>query len=376
MLIADTKTDTARVVDNLDIQKIYAQDVIKKVTLLGCLAFLLVAMTLVSVCTGTASLTIGEVGRVIAHKLILAPPASCNSLADTVVMDLRLPRIFLAIVTGISLAGAGAVMQGILRNPLVDPYTLGLSGGAAFGAALAIVLGTSILGPAFSVAGKYVIAANAFIFGTITMILVYGIAQIKGIGPETLVLGGVALGYLFAAGVSALKYLAAPEVLKDLVVWLMGGMWGATWDQVRLLFPLVLLCLAVLLRYSWDINTLIAGEEIAVSLGVKVSRLRLICLTASTLAAAATVAFTGIIGFVGLVAPHICRMFIGNDHRFLIPSSCLLGALLLLVADTLARTVMAPIEIPVGIITSLIGAPFFMYLLIKRKRGWWSSSSR
>ncbi|WP_246187513.1 FecCD family ABC transporter permease [Neomoorella glycerini] len=333
-------------------------------------------MILVSVCVGTAFLTIGEVGQVIANKLILSSPASFNSLADTVVMQLRLPRILLAIVTGISLAGAGAVMQGILRNPLVDPYTLGLSGGAAFGAALAIVLGTSILGPAFSVAGKYVIAANAFIFGTITMILVYGIAQIKGIAPETLVLGGVALGYLFAAGVSALKYLAAPEVLKDLVVWLMGGMWGASWDQVRLLFPLVLLCLAVLLRYSWDINTLVAGEEIAVSLGVKVNRLRLICLTASTLAASATVAFTGIIGFIGLVAPHICRMLIGNDHRFLIPSSCLLGAVLLLVADTLARTIMAPIEIPVGIITSLIGAPFFMYLLVKRKRGWWTSSSR
>ncbi|MBC7326402.1 MAG: iron ABC transporter permease, partial [Moorella sp. (in: Bacteria)] len=284
------------------------------------------------------------------------------------VIDLRLPRIFLAVVTGISLAGAGAVMQGILNNPLVCPYTLGLSGGAAFGAALAIVLGTGVLGPAFGIAGRYLIVTNAFLFGFLTMFLVYGIARLKGSTPETLVLGGVAIGYLFSAGVSGLKYFSDSEALKELVVWLMGGLWGASWSTVGLLFPIVTVCMLVLLRYAWDMNALAAGEEVAANLGVRVNRLRLISLAFSALAASATVAFTGIIGFIGLVAPHLCRMLIGGDYRFLIPGSCLMGAALLLVSDTLARTIIAPVELPVGIITSLIGAPFFVFLLVKKKR--------
>ena len=351
----------------LEIQGTYRRQVARRVAFVGGLALLLVATAFISVSVGVASLGIDQVWGVVGAALFPARSTSSDALAETVVMQLRLPRILLAIVTGVALAGAGAVMQGNLRNPLVSPYTLGLSGGAAFGAALAIVLGTSIVGPTFGVTASFAIAANAFLFGALTMAFAYAIARLKGMAPETLVLGGVALGYLFAAGVSALKYVAPPEVLRDLVVWLMGSMSAATWAQVRLLVPLVLACMAVLLRYSWDMNALAAGDEVATNLGVDVARLRLVCLAAATLAASATVAFTGIIGFVGLVAPHISRMLIGSDHRFLIHSSCLVGALLLLVSDTLARTVAAPIEIPVGIITSLIGAPFFIYLLVRRK---------
>ena len=351
----------------LEIPGAYRRQVARRVAFVGGLALLLVATAFISVSVGIASLRIDQVWGTIWIWLFQAQGTPSDAFAQTVVMQLRLPRILLATITGIALAGAGAVMQGNLRNPLVSPYTLGLSGGAAFGAALAIVLGTSIVGPTFGVTSSFAIAANAFVFGALTMAFAYALARLKGMAPETLVLGGVALGYLFAAGVSALKYIAPSEVLRDLVVWLMGSMSGATWAQVRLLVPLVLACMAVLLRYSWDMNALTAGDEVATNLGVEVARVRLVCLTAATLAASATVAFTGIIGFIGLVAPHICRMLIGSDHRFLIPSSCLMGALLLLVSDTLARTVMAPIEIPVGIITSLIGAPFFVYLLTRRK---------
>jgi iron complex transport system permease protein len=355
-----------------EIQEIYSRNAARKVFLLSALVLFLVAVALLATVVGAASISIGDVFRVIASRVAPFYQGSASTLAETVVLQLRLPRILLALITGISLAGAGAVMQGILRNPLVSPYTLGMSGGASFGAALAIVLGSSLLGPYFKVAGTYLIAFNAFVFGFLTILLVYGIARLKGTAPETLILAGVALGYLFSAGVSALKYFSNNEALKELVVWLMGGRGGATWQQVGFLAPLVLACMVVLLRYAWDMNALSAGEEVAANLGVNVNRLRLICLTVSALAASATVAFTGVIGFIGLVSPHICRMLIGSDNRFLIPCSCLMGAALLLVSDTLARTIIAPTEIPVGIITSLIGAPFFIYLLLKKRKRWWS----
>ncbi len=358
-----------------EIRDLYSRHTARKILLLGGLAVLLVAVALFSTATGAAAVRVEDVVRVMAAKVFPGvASAASGELAEIVVMELRLPRIFLAVLTGVSLAGAGAVMQGILRNPLVDPFTMGLSGGAAFGAALAIVLGRGVLGTAFimGIGGRFLIIANAFILGLLTVFLVYSIARLKGADRETLILGGVAIGYLFSAGVSALRYVSNDEALRELTVWLMGGLWGAMWHTVWLLMPLVLVCMAVLWRYAWYLNVLSAGEEAAASLGVKVHQLRLISLAIASLAVSATVAFTGIIGFIGLVAPHICRILIGGDHRFLIPCSCLSGALLLLVSDTLARTVIAPTEIPVGIITSLIGAPFFIYLLLRRRRQLWS----
>ncbi len=356
-----------------EIREIYSRYTARKILLLAGLGILLAGMGLFASTTGAAAIGVADVWRVVAGKVVpgysLAP---ASELAGTVVWELRIPRIFLAVLTGMSLAGAGAVMQGLLRNPLVCPYTLGLSGGAAFGAALAIVLGKNILGGYFNIAGNYIIVTNAFFFGCLTMLFVYAISRLKGGVPETLLLGGVAIGYLFSAGVSALKYISNEEALKDLVVWLMGGLWGASWETVMLLFPLVVVCMTVLLRYAWDLNALGAGEEVAASLGVNVRRLRLVCLILATLAASGTIAFTGIIGFVGLVGPHICRFIIGGDNRFLIPCACIAGGALLLLADTMARTVFSPVEVPVGILTSLIGAPFFIYLLIKKKRRYWS----
>jgi len=354
--------------DFAGIRDLYERHATRKLVWLAALLALLVLATLYSTATGAAEVSIKEVVRVIADKLVPGIfPVAGNSLAHTVIVELRLPRIFLAILTGMSLAGAGTVMQGILRNPLVDPYTLGLSSGAAFGAALAIVLGPVFFGSAFYHLGQYIIAVSAFMFGTLTMILVYCIASFKNLATETLVLGGVAVGYLFSAGLSALKYVSDDEKLKELVVWLMGGLWGATWETIGLIVLPVLIGLLILWRLAWDINALSAGEEVALNLGVNVKRLRIVSLAVCSLIASITIAFTGIIGFIGLVAPHICRILIGSDNRFLIPCASLMGAILLLMSDTLARTIIAPTEIPVGIVTALIGAPFFIYLLIKKR---------
>lgn len=348
----------------------YSRYIGRKVLLLIVLLGVLLLGILYSTAVGAAGISGRDViGAILSHWGLKVFPAS--ELAETVVWQLRLPRIFLAVLTGMSLAGAGAVMQGVLRNPLVSPYTLGLSSGAAFGAAMAIVLGTGLLGSSYLVLSKWLIVTNAFIFGAFTMVLAYLLATFKGLAPEVLVLGGVAIGYLFQAGVSLLKYISNHEALRELVVWLMGGFWGANWQTVGLVAPIVFGSIGGLLYFAWDLNVLGAGEEVAANLGVNVSRVRLFTLGLSTLVASAAVAFTGIIGFIGLVSPHICRMLIGSDNRFLIPSSCLMGAVLLLLSDTLARTVIAPTELPVGIITALMGSPFFIYLLIKKKRQWW-----
>ncbi|SDE81690.1 FecCD family ABC transporter permease [Sporomusa acidovorans] len=350
------------------LKAIYVRQTGKKYVILVFLVLLLTTLALFSISIGTASISVGDVVKAISNKVLPTQYEYANNLADTIVMKLRFPRVLLAVLTGISLAGAGAVMQGILHNPLVSPYTLGMSGAASLGAAIAIVLGKGVFGSIFDSMGPYFIAFNAFIFGFVTIFVIIGFARMKGGSPATLVLAGVALGYIFSAGVSALKYFSNNDALKDLVVWLMGGMWGATWQSVGLLVPIVTICMLILLSFSWDMNALAAGEAVASNLGVDIKRLQFICLTVVTLAASATVAFTGIIGFIGLIAPHISRMLIGSDNRFLIPCSCIMGALILLCADTVGRTIISPVEIPVGIVTGLLGGPYFLYMLLKKKQ--------
>lgn len=354
----------------LAVKAAYSRHTGRKVLLLIFLLGVLLLGVIYSTAVGAAGISGKEViGAIFAHWGLKVFPSS--ELAQTVVWQLRLPRVFLAVLTGMSLAGAGAVMQGVLRNPLVSPYTLGLSSGAAFGAAMAIVLGTGLLGGSYLVFSKWLIVTNAFIFGALTMVLAYLLATFKGLAPEVLVLGGVAIGYLFQAGVSLLKYISNHEALRELVVWLMGGFWGANWQTVVLVTPITFGSIAGLLYFAWDLNILGAGEEVAANLGVNVNRVRLCTLGLATLMASAAVAFSGVIGFIGLISPHLCRMLIGSDNRFLIPCACLMGAVLLLLSDTLARTVIAPTELPVGIITALMGSPFFIYLLVKKKRQWW-----
>ncbi|KUK95805.1 MAG: Transport system permease protein [Methanothrix harundinacea] len=347
-----------------DAEEVYARASWKK-TLFTLVLFVAVALLAVfAISMGAASLGMGECFRVVLAEFM--PVEEVSTFAQVVVLQLRLPRILMAIITGISLGVAGAVMQGVLRNPLVSPYTLGLSSGAACGAAIAIVLGVGLLGT-----GRYIIVINAFFFSLLTMAVVYGISRIKGTSVETLILAGVAMGYLFSAVISLLKYTSGHEELREVVFWLMGGLYTARWENVIILIPAVFFLTVLLMRYSWDLNAMSAGEEVAVSLGINVNRVRVTCLTLSTILTASVIAFTGVIGFIGLVSPHVCRLLIGNDHRYLIPCSGLIGALLLLASDTACRTMISPTEIPVGIVTSFIGVPFFLYLLVRRKRRWW-----
>jgi len=329
-----------------------------------CIFVALAVVSITATTMGAASLSVGESLQAIVAKML--PGLQTTNFADIIVWQLRLPRILMAVLTGLSLGVAGAVMQGVLRNPLVSPYTLGLSAGAACGAGIAIALGISVLG-----AGRYFIVGNAFIFSLLTMFLVFAISRIRGTAIETLILAGVALSYLFSATISILKYVSDAEVLREIVFWLMGGLYTARWETVILLLPVITIITVLTMRYSWDLNVMSSGEEVATSLGVRVGRVRIIVLTLSALLTACVIAFTGIIGFIGLVSPHICRVILGNDHRFLIPASGLMGALILLISDTACRTLIQPTEIPVGIMTSFIGVPFFLYLLIRKRRRWW-----
>jgi iron complex transport system permease protein len=294
-------------------------------------------------------------------------PSPADPQAELIVVGFRLPRIFLAILTGTSLAVAGTVMQGLLRNPLVSPFTLGLSSAASFGAAVAIVIGPAILGGLVVMGSDSFIVVMAFVFGWLSMLLVYGISKARGVNQATLILSGVVIGYIFSAGLTFLQYITNNEKLRDLVVWLMGGMWGASWSAVILLIPLTLIPFFLLERMSWDLNALSAGDDVAKNLGINVNRLRLSGLMISTFAASCCLAFTGIIGFIGLMGPHICRMIIGNDHRYLIPCAGLTGAAILLISDTVARTIMSPVEIPVGVIMYVIGGIFFLFLIMRAR---------
>lgn len=371
----DTKSKQNFVATNT-ISTFYSGYIKRKVFIILALMLILALSILYAISVGTVKIPLTDLVKILFYAgqdtSMDIKTSSDLDIYRYIFYEVRLPRIIMAIVTGMALASAGVIMQGLLRNPLASPFTLGVSSGAAFGAALAIVLGASIFGINAVRSAHWMIAGNAFIFGCLAVLFVYGIARLKNGSTTVLLLAGVAIGYLFSAGVSALKYFSNNEALKDLVVWLMGGFWGANWTVIQMLAPAMLIVFLLLMIYAWDLNALASGEEVAKTLGVKVRQVRLITLLLVTFIASATIAFTGIIGFIGLVAPHISRMFIGVDNRFLLPCSCLTGAIILLLSDTVARTIISPIEIPVGIITSLIGAPFFIYLLLKKKKDYWS----
>jgi len=289
-------------------------------------------------------------------------PASWPPGYATIVIDIRLPRILLGALVGSALAVAGTTMQAIFRNPMASPYILGISSGAAFGAALAFVLGLNIL------LGISAVTLLAFLFTLLTTYLVYTIA--KGgerTSVETLLLTGIAVGSFFSALVSLLMYISG-EKLSTIWFWLMGGLWASDWNKLLFITPMIIFGIVALSLVSLHLNLLLMGEETALNLGLEVETFKKIIIILASLITAAAVSVCGIIGFIGLIIPHMMRILVGPDHRILLPSSCLVGAIFLVWVDTLARTIIAPVELPVGIITALFGAPFFLYLLRKRKK--------
>lgn len=339
----------------------YSQLLRSRYLFLGGSGFFLILLTLGSLTLGASSVTISQ-----ALEAFFFPSRVDNGFVLAVIWKIRLPRVCAALLAGASLGLAGGVMQGLLRNPLASPFTLGISSAAGFGASLAIVTGQGIVGSVLS--GQMLIVSNAFVFALMAFLLVFLLAKLRGMGSQTLILSGIAVMYLFSSMTSFLQFIATPEQLSAVVFWMMGALSGITWIPVSVMFGAYLLAAPVLIRSSWDLNALSSGEETAVSLGINVKRITVICMVFSALLTASIISFTGVIGFIGLVAPHITRMICGGDNRFLLPASSLGGAILLLAADTASRIIIPPSEIPLGIMTSFIGVPFFIYILIKRKQ--------
>jgi iron complex transport system permease protein len=300
-------------------------------------------------------------------RVLLRPQAGTS---DIIVWNIRLPRVIAGIVAGAGLAVAGCVMQTCLRNPLASPSTLGISNAAAFGANLAIVFfgaGTihSNTNDAVFINNPYSVTLSAFAFSMLAMMLILFMARLRGFSPESVVLAGVAFGSLFSAGSTLIQYFAQDVQVAAMVFWTFGDLGRVSWQEVAILSALVVVALLYFLLHRWDYNALENGEDTARSLGVNVDGIRFGGLLAASLITAVSVSFMGIIGFVGLISPQIMRRVLGNDHRFLIPASAVVGAALLLFSDTLARTMISPIVLPVGAITSFFGAPLFLFLLAK-----------
>jgi iron complex transport system permease protein len=352
-----------------ELKRLYNKGKKRKILVLLSIFTALLLSVVVSVSLGAGSPRFNEAMQVIFSKLF--PFLNINpgsQLTQIIILDLRLPRIILAMIAGAGLAAAGAAMQGTLRNPLVSSYVLGISSAAGFGAALAIVFGIGVL----TEYGGYLVIGNAFLFSVLAMVIVYGIARMRSMTSETVILVGVAVGFLFSALLSLIQYVAPQyQAVSAVVFWLMGSLTSATWQSILIVSPIVVVTMVLMVQQSWNINVMSMGEDVTTSLGVNSKRVLATNMVLETLATASIIAFIGVIGFVDLIAPHIARMLIGSDHRFLIPCSALVGALLLLCSDTVARMVLAPTELPVGILTALLGVPFFIYILVSKRRQSW-----
>jgi len=355
-----SNTNTEAVVEQ------YRSRVARKLWFIGGSLLLLVVVAVVALATGPISIGV---------PTIVSTLLGQGSALDTrVVWDIRLPRILAAVAAGMGLAVAGAVLQSVLRNPLGSPYTLGISQAAAFGAAFSIIfLGAGTVqdsGSSVLLHNPYVTTVLAFVASLASTFVILGIARFKRATPETMILTGIALASLFTAGTTAMEYFATNVQLATLVFWKFGDVGTATWRFDLLLSVVVVVATAYFTRKSWDYNALDAGDETAKSLGVNVGRTRLAAMLLASFVVAAVVSLFGIIGFVGLVVPHIVRRGIGGDERFLVPASAVFGGVLLLSADTAARTVISPVVLPVGILTSFLGVPLFVYLLVRGREYW------
>ncbi|HAT87445.1 FecCD family ABC transporter permease [Cohaesibacter gelatinilyticus] len=332
------------------------------------LTFTLVVLTILSITQGASDLSASRlVGTLIDW---LSGKEDFISRKDAVILfDIRLPRLTMGVLVGAALATSGACLQGLFRNPLADPGIIGVSAGATLAAIIAIVLGNSIFAPLEAILGSYLLPAFAFIGSLFTTVLLYVIATSQGqTSVATMLLAGIALAAILGAGAGLLTYISDDQQLRDLTFWSMGGLGGATWGKVLTCLPFIAISLIAIPFFAKGLNALLLGDHQARHMGIPVQRLKRFLVVCIALAVGAAVSVSGTIGFVGIIVPHVLRLVIGPDHRFLLPASALLGAILLIVADMMARTIAAPAELPIGIIMSAIGGPFFLWLLLKNKR--------
>ena len=352
--------------DDGQIPEEYRQYTGRKVVFIALTFSALLASLVISVSIGAADMSLLEVARTLLGL-------SDSQRFDAIIWHIRLPQALAAIIAGAALAVSGAVMQSILRNPLGSPFTLGISNAAAFGAALSVMmqrnltLGTSV-GSGAGTWSPYLTTISAFLLSMIAAVVIILISRTRGATPEVLVLSGIAMGSLFTAGTMFLQFFADDVELASMVYWTFGDTARADWGELAIAAAFTILISIYFFSSAWNYNAIDTGDETARSLGVPVNRIRMIGMLAASLLTAVIVSFLGIIGFVGLVVPHMVRRIIGADHRFLLPACLMGGGLLLLLSDTAARIVISPQIVPVSILTAFLGAPVFIYLIIRGYR--------
>ncbi len=329
--------------------------------LLGLL-IALVASTVLDVVSGPSRMSAADSVRTIFM------PWNSTVIEHAIIWDIRLPMAVMALVVGASLAVAGVQMQTILNNPLAEPFTLGIAAAASFGAATAIVFGVGVL----AVGGLLLTAVNAWFFAMLACLAIQSLSLLRGATSETMILLGIAMVFLFSALLSLIQFTASEQALQQVVFWTMGSLTKASWLRIAIIVLVLVLVVPLCARAAWRLTALRMGDERAASLGVAVRRLRLTVLLGVSVLAATAVAFVGTIGFVGLVGPHVARMLVGEDQRYLVPASMICGALLLSITSIVSKIVMPGVVIPVGIITALVGVPFFIVIVFTQRRRIWS----
>jgi len=335
----------------------------RRALVLGIMALVLILVIVLATAFGSVKIPMATISGILLDRLPLVDiPRTWAGTLETIIMDIRLPRVLLAGLVGAALAIAGATYQGLFRNPLADPYFIGVVQGAALGAVIGFLL-------PIGARGEMMVPLFAFLGAVVSIFVVYSLARVgKSLPMTTLILAGVALGAFFGSLVSYLVINSGASQIHGIIFWLMGSFSLTRWLEVWLVLPCVIVGVGVIMLFARQLNVMQLDEEQAQQLGINVERTKILLLAMAVLLTAAAVSFVGIIGFVGIIVPHAVRLIWGADHRFLLPLSVLAGAIFMILADLLARSLLAPTEVPVGIITALVGAPFFIYLLRRRRR--------
>lgn len=339
----------------------YRRLVTRKRLILAGLVLLLLCSVLLDLALGPASYSLGEVVGA------LISPDSASPQVRVVMWDIRLPVALMAVAVGAALSLAGAQMQTILNNPLASPFTLGISAAASFGAALGLAFGVAL----FPLAAQFMVPLNAFIMAMLSALLIHFLSMRRGVTAETIVLLGIALVFTFNALLALVQFFATEQAVAAVVFWTMGSLTKATWPKLGVICVVILITLPIFAKRAWALTALRLGDDKAASFGINVRSLRFQTLIMVSLLASFPVAFVGTIGFIGLVGPHIARMLIGEDQRFFLPASLLTGALILSASSVVSKTLIPGAIFPIGVVTSLIGVPFFISLILGGKKNSW-----
>ncbi len=351
--------------DAADMVSKYRRYVVYKLLfIVACVVAMIVVMGYAAT-IGSAGYSAWDVYRDIWYHFV--DPSQLDTKMDHVIFKVRLPRIMTGLVAGMSLGVAGAAMQSMMKNPLADPYTTGISSGASFGATLALGMGFTVTG----VGGTIGLVSTAFVFALIPAAVIILVSSLKNTSAATMILAGIAVMYLFNAMTTIINLSVNEQTLAAVYQWTIGDLSTSTWDSFQVILIFTVIGTAILFAMSKKLNILITGDQNSTALGLNAHHLRIALLIVISLMAASVVCFTGIIGFIGLVAPHIVRIFLGSDNRYLIPASAAFGAVLLMVSDLVSRVIIAPTFLPVGVITAFIGCPMFLYLLVKQRNSMW-----